>query len=398
VKYFDILIVGSGHAGSQAAISLRQLKYEGSIGVLGEEAVLPYERPPLSKDYLGGEKSFDRILIRGEDYWVDQKISMLLGRRVNELTPDKHVVRTVSGESFGYGNLIWAAGGAARRLDCTGSDLAGIHYIRHIQDTNRLLSELPRARKVVVIGGGYVGLEAAASLRKMGKDVVLFEATTRTLARSTCETVSRFIETQHRLLGVDVRLGVGVAAIEGKSGHVVAVRLLDGTCVDADLVIAGIGIVPAVEVLAAAGAKVANGVEVDEQCKTSLPNVFAIGDCALHKNRYADGASIRLESVQNALDQAHVVAKTLVNQSARYESLPWFWSNQYDIKLQTAGLSIGYDRTEIRGDVSASSFAVDYYKGDRHIATDCINSPRDFVVARKKLTEQFESRKELIIS
>ncbi|WP_278497200.1 FAD-dependent oxidoreductase [Paraburkholderia fungorum] len=191
MKYFDILIVGSGHAGSQAAISLRQLKYEGSIGVLGEEAVLPYERPPLSKDYLGGEKSFDRILIRGEDYWVDQKISMLLGRRVNELTPDKHVVRTVSGESFGYGNLIWAAGGAARRLDCTGSDLAGIHYIRHIQDTNRLLSELPRARKVVVIGGGYVGLEAAASLRKMGKDVVLFEATTRTLRQASDTTATR---------------------------------------------------------------------------------------------------------------------------------------------------------------------------------------------------------------
>ena len=398
MKSFDVLIVGSGHAGSQAAISLRQLKYEGSIGVLGEEAVLPYERPPLSKDYLSGEKSFDRILIRSEDYWADQKISMLLSRRVNEIAPEKHIIRTVSGESVGYGNLIWATGGAARRLDCAGSDLAGIHYIRHIQDADRLLSELPRARRIVVIGGGYVGLEAAASLRKLGKDVVLVEAMTRTLARSTCETVSRFVETQHRLHGVDVRLGVGVAAIEGRLGRVTAVHLLDGTCVDADLVIAGIGIVPAVEVLAAAGAKVTNGVEVDAQCKTSLPNVFAIGDCAVHKNRYADDAMIRLESVQNALDQSHVVAMTLVNQAACYESLPWFWSNQYDIKLQTAGLSIGYDRTEIRGDVSASSFAVDYYKGDRHIATDCINSPKDFVVARKKLAEQFKEDKETIAS
>jgi 3-phenylpropionate/trans-cinnamate dioxygenase ferredoxin reductase component len=390
MNHFDILIVGSGHAGSQAAICLRQLKYEGSIGVIGEEADLPYERPPLSKDYLSGEKSFDRILIRSEDYWAEQRIGMLLGRRVGELIPEQHIVRTVSGESFGYGNLIWAAGGVARRLDCDGANLAGIHYIRHVGDADGLLKELPGVRRIVVIGGGYVGLEAAASLRKMGKDVVLVEAAARTLARSTCETVSRFVEAQHRLHGVQIRLGVGVARIEGRSGRVASVHLLDGTSIDADLVVVGIGIVPAVEVLAAAGAKVTNGVEVDEQCRTSVPNVFAIGDCAFHKNRYADDAMVRLESVQNALDQAHVVARTLVAQAAGYDSLPWFWSNQYDIRLQTAGLSIGYDRTEIRGDISTSSFAVDYYKGDRLIATDCINSPKDFVAARKKLAEQFK--------
>lgn len=386
---FNVLIVGAGQAGSQAAIMLRQLKFEGSIGIIGDEQDLPYERPPLSKDYLQGEKDFDRILSRSAQFWEQQQIQILTGRRVTQVLPSEHAVLTGDGERHDYDYLIWAAGGATRRLSCPGSELDGVHYIRNREGVDYLLNELPQAQRVVVIGGGYIGLEAAASLRKIGKDVVLLESQDRVLARVACETLSRFIETEHRNQGVDVRLNVGVQQLESTGSRVEAVQLNDGTCIPADLVIVGIGIVPAVQPLFDAGAEGNNGVAVDNQCRTSLPDVFAIGDCACHPNRFADSANVRLESVQNAVDQANVVAKVLMNQEARYESLPWFWSNQYDLKLQTAGLALGYDSTSVRGDVPARSFSIDYFKEGRLIAVDCINASRDYVAARKQLTEQF---------
>lgn len=391
MTHFNILIVGAGHAGSQVAIALRQLGFEGSIGIIGEESDLPYERPPLSKDYLQGEKSFDRIMIRPDRFWTEQRIRILTGLRVTRVLPDEHAVLTEDGERHGYDHLIWATGGAPRRLSCSGGELEGVHYIRSREDVDCLLSELPRTQRVVVIGGGYIGLEAAASLRKMGKQVVLLEALERVLARVAGEALSRFVEDEHREHGVDLRLGVAVRQLEAAGTRVAGVTLSDGTCIQADLVIVGIGIVPAVQALLEAGAKGGNGVDVDGQCRTSLADVFAIGDCACHHNRFADDASVRLESVQNAVDQANVVARTLMNQEARYESLPWFWSNQYDLKLQTAGLALGYDRTGVRGEPSSRSFSIEYFKGDRLIAVDCVNAPRDYVAARKKLTEQFSS-------
>ena len=391
MTHFNILIVGAGHAGSQVAIALRQLGFEGSIGIVGDEADLPYERPPLSKDYLQGEKDFERIMIRPARFWDEQRIELLTGRRVTRVLPDAHSVLSEDGERHGYDHLICATGGAPRRLTCPGSNLEGVHYIRSRADVDRLLGELPRARRVAVIGGGYIGLEAAASLRKMGKDVVLLEALDRVLARVAGETLSRFVEAEHRGHGVDVRLGVVVRQLEAAGPRVGAVSLDEGTRIPADLVSAGIGIVPAVQALLEAGAEGGNGVVVDGQCRTSLADVFAIGDCACHHNRFADDASVRLESVQNAVDQANVVARTLMNQEARYESLPWFRSNQYDLKLQTAGLALGYDRTRVRGEPSARAFSIEYFKGDRLIAVDCVNAPRDYVAARKKLTEQFSS-------
>ena len=241
-------------------------------------------------------------------------------------------------------------------------------------DADRMMAELPGVTDAVVIGGGYIGLEAAAVLAKFGKKVVLLEALDRVLARVAGPDLSRFYEAEHRAHGVDVRLGVAVDCIVGEDGRATGVRLADGSVIPAQLVIVGIGIIPAVEPLLAAGAVGGNGVAVDAQCRTSLPDIFAIGDCALHANGFADDADIRLESVQNANDQANVVARTIAGQDAAYHAVPWFWSNQYDLKLQTVGLSIGHDATVLRGDPAARSFSIIYLKAGRVIALDCVNS------------------------
>lgn len=389
MNHYDVLIVGAGHAGAQAAISLRQNKFEGSIAIIGDEPDLPYERPPLSKDYLQGEKTFDRITIRPADFWANKGVDMVLGSRVMGVDPKDKVVVTERKETYGYGKLIWATGGTPRRLTCGGSDLKGVHYIRNRTDVDALVSELETTRNVVVIGGGYIGLEAAAVLRKQEKSVVLLEALERVLARATCEKMSRFIESQHRQHGVDVRLGVAVAAIEGVGNRTTGVCLADGSSIPADMVIVGIGIVPAVQPLLMAGAKGGNGIEVDNQCKTSLPCIFAIGDCALHPNRYAGGQSVRVESVQNAVDQAGVVAKVIMGQDVAYDSIPWFWSNQYDLKFQTVGLAVAYDQVDISGDMDVNSFSITYRKEGKPIAVDCVNSPRDYAAAKKLIQETF---------
>jgi len=234
----------------------------------------------------------------------------------------------------------------------------------------------------VVIGGGFIGLEAAAVLAKFGKQVTLLEALDRVMARVAGPDLSNFYQQEHRAHGVDVRLGVAVTALEGDD-KVTGVRLADGKVVPADLVVVGIGIVPAVEPLIAAGAEGGNGVRVDAQCRTSLPDIFAIGDCALHANRFADGAAVRLESVQNATDQASVAAKTILGEDVAYEATPWFWSNQYDLKLQTIGLSIGYDQAVVRGDPATRSFSVIHLKQGKVIALDCVNATKDYVQGRK---------------
>ena len=380
---YDVVIVGAGHGGAQAAIALRQAKVDGTIAVIGAEPELPYERPPLSKEYLAGDKTFDRILIRPESFWQERNVEMLLGREVTAVDPAAHTVTTADGETIRYGHLIWATGGSPRRLSCAGNDLAGVHTVRTRADADRMMAELPGVTQAVVIGGGYIGLEAAAVLAKFGKHVVLLEALDRVLARVAGPDLSRFYEAEHRAHGVDVRLGAAVDCIVGEDGKASGVRLADGSIIPAQLVIVGIGIIPAVEPLLAAGATGGNGVAVDAQCRTSLPDVFAIGDCALHANAFADGAEIRLESVQNANDQANVVAKTIAGQDAAYHAVPWFWSNQYDLKLQTVGLSIGHDATVLRGDPAARSFSIVYLKAGRVIALDCVNAVKDYVQGRK---------------
>ncbi|MFD1786534.1 NAD(P)/FAD-dependent oxidoreductase [Sphingomonas floccifaciens] len=383
LQRFDVLIVGAGHGGAQTAITLRQKGFAGSIAIVGEEPELPYERPPLSKEYLAGDKSFERIQIRPAAFWAERDVRMLTGKRVIAVDPLAHTVAVEGGETIGYGTLVWAAGGHARRLPCPGGDGGDIHAMRTRFDADAVMAKLDRVERVAVVGGGYIGLEAAAVLTKLGKQVTLFEALPRVLARVAGERLSRFFEAEHVAHGVDLRLDAQVQAFEHVDGRLAGVRMADGEVVAAQMAIVGIGIIPAVEPLIAAGAAGANGVDVDAQCRTSLPDIFAIGDCAAHHNRFADGARVRLESVQNASDQAAIAARTILGETVSYDATPWFWSNQYDLRLQTVGLSSGHDKAIERGDPASRSFSIVYLKAGRVIALDCVNSVKDFVQGRK---------------
>jgi 3-phenylpropionate/trans-cinnamate dioxygenase ferredoxin reductase subunit len=296
-------------------------------------------------------------------------------------------VKTANG-GFEYGALVWASGGRPRLLSCEGADLSGVHTVRTRADVDRMIAEIPEVRNVVVIGGGYIGLEAASVLRKLGKKVTILEALPRVLARVAGEEISRFYEAEHRAHGVDLRTGVTVQSIEGTHGKVTGVRLASGESLQADMVIVGIGIIPAVDPLTQAGAVCGNGVHVDEFCRTTLPDIYAVGDCAAHVNGFAGGARIRLESVQNANEQGATCAKSLCGRAAPYNSVPWFWSDQYDLKLQTIGLSTGYDATVTRGDPATRSFSVAYLKGDHVVALDCVNHARDYVQGRKLIADR----------
>lgn len=376
---YDVLIVGGGHGGAQAALLLRQTGFEGSIAIVGDEKEPPYERPPLSKEYMAGEKTFDRILIRPAQFWSDRSVDLLIGKRVKRIDPVGKTVTAGDDETIGYGKLIWAAGGSPRMLTCPGADADGIFAIRKREDVDAIMERLSGVDHVAVIGGGYIGLEAAAVLTKLGKKVTLLEALDRVLARVAGEELSRFYEAEHRAHGVDLRTGAMVESIECANGKAAGVMLSDKTRIAADLVIVGIGIVPETAPLIAAGASGGNGVDVDAFCRTSLPDIYAIGDCAAHANRHARGAQIRLESVQNANDQARAAVMHIMGQPSEYDAIPWFWSNQYDLRLQTVGLSTGHDQTILRGDPASRSFSVLYLLGGKLIAIDAVNAVKDYV-------------------
>ena len=389
----DIVIVGAGQAGAHTAISLRQQKFAGTILMIGAEPFLPYERPALSKEYLAGDKTFDSLLLRPASYWEEKKVDVRLGERVVAVDAGAHEVRLADGTAIGYGTLVWAAGGNARRLGCSGHDLVGVHAVRDRADVDRMKSELETANEIVIIGGGYVGLEAAAVLRKKDKHVTVLEAEPRVLARVAGEALSRFFEAEHRAHGVDVRLDARVVALDENEGRVCGVRLASGESIPAELVIVGIGIDAAVEPLVQAGAASDNGVLVDLRGKTSLPDVYAVGDCAAHPNVHANGRVVRLESIQNANDQAMVVAKSIVGSLGpedRYDAVPWFWSNQYDLRLQTVGLSQGHDDVVVRGAPESRSFSVVYLRGGRVVALDCVNHTKDYVQGKALIAKGCE--------
>jgi 3-phenylpropionate/trans-cinnamate dioxygenase ferredoxin reductase subunit len=388
MTHFDVAIVGAGHAGAQAAIQLRQLGFMGSVGVIGAEAELPYERPPLSKEYLAGEKPFERMLIRPAAFWAERQVEIVTATRIVAVDAAQHRMAAEDGRGFSYGTLVWAAGGTPRRLRCQGGDLAGVHVVRCRAEVDAIHADLPGAKRVAVVGGGYVGLETAAVLRGLGKEVVLLEALGRLLARVAGPDIATFYEDEHRARGIDVRLGATVESIEGRDGRAAAVRLTDGERIEADMVIVGIGIDAAVVPLLEAGADGANGVDVDAFCRTSLADVYAIGDCAAHDNLFAGGIRMRLESVQNAHDMAATAARAIVGRPEPYAALPWFWSNQYDLKLQTVGLSVGHDAAVVRGDPAGRSFSVLYLLQGRVIALDCVNATRDYVQGRKLILER----------
>jgi len=380
--FFDCLIVGAGHAGAETASSLRQLGFEGSIGLVGDEPVPPYERPALSKEYLAGKKDFAELLLRPPDYWSTRDIALRSGRRVTAIDAEAHMAVCDDGTAISYGTLVWAAGGIPRTLDCPGHDLVGVRAIRTKADCDQLIAILPQTERVVVIGGGYVGLEAAAVLREMGKEVDVIETLDRVLARVTAEPVSRFYETEHRSHGVRLHLGVGVAEIVGRDGAVTGVRLMDGTVIDAGQVIVGIGMEPVIQSLLHAGAEATgnrSGVLVDDFCRTTIADVYCVGDCSILRN----GPGIRVESRQNACEQARAAAKAISGHPEPVRLIPWFWSNQYDLRLQTVGLSLGHDRVVLRGDPENRSFSLFYLKNEVVIALDCLNAARDYIQGRK---------------
>lgn len=385
----DVVIVGTGHGGAQAAIALRQQGHEDSIILLGRDHVPPYERPPLSKEYLAGEKPFERIMIRPEQFWADKGIELRLGKGVSEIDWMAHEIVLSDGSRIGYRKLIWAGGGDPRRLSCPGANSKGVYYVRDKRDADAMMAALDAgAKKAVVIGGGYIGLEAAAVLRKLGTEVTLLEALPRVLARVAGEELSTFYQDEHRRQGVDVRLETVVEEIVQEDGHAVGVKLEGGEIIHCDMIVAGIGIIPSVAPLVAAGAAGSNGVDVDVFCRTTLDDIYAIGDCAAHANPFAGSAVVRLESVQNAHDMANTVARAIMGDKQPYHALPWFWSNQYDLKLQTAGLSLDYDETILRGDPDTRSFTVVYLKEGRPIAFDCVNAMKDYVQGRKLLENE----------
>lgn len=381
---YDVIIAGAGHAGAQTAINLRQAKFDGSIALIGNEPFLPYERPPLSKDYLAGEKPFERILLRPEEFWNERNIDLLLGKRVAKLTAQEKTVALADDRIIGFDKLVWAAGGSARMLDCPGSEATNIFAVRHRADVDAIQKLLPHVERVAIVGGGYIGLEVAAVMRKMGKSVCVIEALDRVLSRVAGPALSRFYEEEHRRQGVDLRLDAKVEQfITDDNGKATSLICDNGDMVPADLFIVGIGIIPETGPLMAEGAAGGNGVDVDEFCRTSLTDIYAIGDCASHANAFANGRQIRLESVQNANDQAKVAAQHIVGEPLAYHAIPWFWSNQYDLRLQTVGLSIDYDTEILRGDPATRQFSTIYLRGGKVIALDCVNSTKDYVQGRK---------------
>ena len=384
----DVVIVGAGHGGAQCALALRQNGFTGSITMIGREPEPPYERPPLSKEYFAREKTFDRLYIRPPEFWGEKDVHLVLSTEVTAVDPAAKVLTLSGGESCTYGTLVWATGGDPRRLPVPGGDLAGVHAVRTRADCDSLMGEIDGGvTNIVVIGGGYIGLEAAAVLTKLSCKVTLLEALPRVLARVAGPELSAFYEADHRAHGVDLRTNVAIdslvcaAGVEG--GRVTGVKLADGSVIPADAVIVGIGIIASVGPLIAAGAAGGNGIDIDDFCRTSLPDIYAIGDCAAFACDYADGTVMRVESVQNANDQATCVAKAICGDAQPYHAFPWFWSNQYDLRLQTAGLSVGYDQTVVRGDPAARAFSVVYLKQGRMIAIDCVNMVKDYVQGRK---------------
>ncbi len=393
---YDVLIVGAGHAGGQAAISLRQAGFAGTIGVIGFELEQPYDRPSLSKDYLSGAKAFDRLQLRPHSFWEDRRVTFHQGHQIVAVEPTAGRVAALDGSIFKYGKLIWAAGAIARQLSCPGANFGGVHYIRNRADVDRIIGELPAAENIVIVGGGYIGLEAASVFRKFGKRVSILEAQDRLLSRVAGPALSDFFAREHAAHDVDVLLNAQLAEIEGSDGRLNSVVLTNGRSMSVDMVVVGIGIIPAVDPLRNAGADCPNGVLVDEHCRTSINGIYAIGDCALQESAFAAGASIRIESVQNANDMARAVAQSIVGNAVPDRELPWFWSNQYDLRLQTVGLLTGYDEEIIRGDPASRSFSVIYRRNGKVKALDCVNATKDYVHGKELVLKAAELPAEML--
>jgi 3-phenylpropionate/trans-cinnamate dioxygenase ferredoxin reductase subunit len=381
-----IVIVGAGHAAGQAAASLRQKKFAGRIVIIGEEACVPYQRPPLSKKFLAGELDEKRLHFKPENFYPDHNIEMILSTRVEEIDPEHKSVRLSNDSVISYDKLLLATGSRVRKLTIPGSDLQGIHYLRSIDDVLGIQKDFREGARLVIVGAGYIGLEVAAIAVKRGIDVTVLETEDRAMNRVVAPEISAFFQTMHKAAGVKIEFGRMVQEFRG-TDSVKEIICADGHVAPADSCIVGIGIIPNTELAEAAGLECENGIIVDEYARTSMPDIYAAGDCTRHPNALL-GINLRLESVHNALEQAKTAAAAMCGELKAYAQIPWFWSDQYDVKLQIVGLSNGYDQLVIRGDQAAHSFAAFYLKKGRLLAVDAINSPREFMLGKKLITAQ----------
>ena len=374
-----VVIAGAGHAAGQLVASLKQQKFAGQIVLVGDEPYLPYQRPPLSKKFLSGDMPAERLYVRPTSFYDDPQIELRLETQITEIDRDSKTLKTDSGD-IAYDTLILALGSRVRHLPVEGADLAGVHYLRSIADVDGIHAELQHKKNAVIVGAGYIGLEVAAVIRQLGLDVTVVEMADRVMSRVVSPEISDFYQIEHTTQGVKLRLSTGITAFRGE-GHINAVETADGELIPADFVVVGIGIIPNVELASDAGLTVEDGIVVNDQCQTSDPSIYAVGDCTSHPNSIYD-RQLRLESVHNALEQAKTAVNNICGKETHYSQVPWFWSDQYDLKLQIAGLSTGYDDIVIRGNPADRSFACLYLKDGKLIATDAVNSPKEFVQSK----------------
>ncbi|MFY0692992.1 MAG: FAD-dependent oxidoreductase [Paracoccaceae bacterium] len=374
-----VVVLGAGQAGSSLCAKLRNLGFDGQITLIGAEPVPPYQRPPLSKAYLLGEMDKERLFLRPESFYADQDITLRLGAEVSRILPAEKVI-TVEGEDISYDQLALTTGSVPRHLPAAiGGNLEGVHVVRTLADVDRMADDFQPGRKCLVVGGGYIGLEAAAVARKMGVEVTLVEMSDRILQRVAAPQTSDYFRALHTAHGVDIREGTGLARLLGDT-RVSGAEFADGAILDVDFVIVGIGIAPSDALAHEAGLVIDNGIQTDAHGRTSDPNIWAAGDCASFPWK---GGRIRLESVQNAIDQAELVAENMLGAGKDYEPQPWFWSDQYDVKLQIAGLNTGYDRVIARPGDAKGSCSFWYYAGATLLAVDAMNAPRDYMIGKR---------------
>ncbi|WP_300588137.1 FAD-dependent oxidoreductase [Marivita sp.] len=375
----QVIVVGAGQAGSSCVARLRAKGFEGQIMLIGEEPFPPYQRPPLSKAYLLGEMERDRLYLRPESFYAEQDIALKLGAPVTAIDPAAQTL-TVGDEVLHYDDLVLTTGSTPRRLPASiGGDLDGVMVVRGLHDVDAMAPRFTNGARVLIVGGGYIGLEAAAVAAKLGLTVTLVEMADRILQRVAAPETSAYFRDVHRGHGVDIREGVGLDHLTGTEGRVTGAVLSDGSTLDVDFVLVGVGIVPNTQLAEAAGVRIENGIATDAQGRTSDPHIWAAGDCASFP---MNGQQMRLESVGNAIDQAECAADNILGEGRAYEAKPWFWSDQYDVKLQIAGLSAGYDRIVTRqGEDGVVSFW--YYAGDRLLAIDAMNDPRAYMVGKR---------------
>ncbi len=381
------MIIGAGHAAAQACVSLRQQGWQGRIVLIGEEPYLPYQRPPLSKKFLQGELDEGRLFVRPATFYEQQNIECHLSSRAIRIDREKRQVETVTGELFDFDRVIIATGAAPRKIYIPGIDAEGVCELRTMRDSLELRARLTAQSKVVIVGAGYIGLEVAATARALGAKVTAIESADRVLSRVTSPEMSRFFQDLHRDKGVDIKLGETVTAFETENGVLTGCRLSNGDVAPATIAVVGIGVAPNVSLAEDAGLPVDNGIVVDEYTRTSDLQIYAIGDCSNHPNALLD-CRLRLESVPNALEQAKTVAATICGKDLPYNQIPWFWSDQYEVKLQTAGMCHGYDQVLLRGDQEARKFSASYLDDGVLIAIDAVNSPADFLPAKKLIADK----------